>query len=38
MRKFNHYVIIEFTMKTLFGINCAAFTYGIIALFVNVLS
>ena len=38
MRKFNHYVIIEFTMKTLFGINCVAFAYGITAIFVHVLS
>jgi len=38
MRKFNHYVIIEITLKTLFGVNCAAFAYGITAIFVNCLS
>jgi len=38
MRNFNHYVIIEFTLKSLFAINIAAYTFGMINLVINIVS
>lgn len=38
MRDFNHYVIVEFTLKSLMVVNCAAFAFGMISLVINVAS
>ena len=38
MRKFNHYVIFEITLKSLMVINCTAFAYGMVALIFNVIT
>ena len=38
MRKFNHYVIFEITLKSLIVVNCAAFGCGMVALILNVIT
>jgi len=38
MRNFNHYVIMEFTLKSVFAINIAAYIFGMISLVINVVS
>ena len=38
MRNFNHYVIVEVTLKSLMVTNCIAFPCGMIALIFNVIT
>ena len=38
MRKFNHFVIFEITLKSLFAVNLLTVVTGFVALFVNVLN
>ena len=38
MRNFNHYVIFEVTLKSLYVVNFAAFGYGMVALIFNVIA
>ena len=38
MRNFNHYVIFEITLKSLYVVNFAAFGYGMVALIFNVIA
>ena len=38
MRDFSHYVIMEFTLKSVFAINIAAYVFGMILLVINVVS
>ena len=38
MRKFNHFVIAEITMKALLALNAGTFGIAMIMLFVNVIS
>jgi len=38
MRKFNHYVIFEITLKSLYVVNFAAFGCGMVALIFNVIT
>ena len=38
MRKFNHFVIAEITMKTLLALNVGTFSVAMIMLVVNVIS
>ena len=38
MRDFNHHVIMEFTLKSVFAINIAAYIFGMINLVINVVS
>ena len=38
MRKFNHYVIFEITLKSLYVVNIAAFGCGMVALIFNVIT
>ena len=38
MRNFNHYVIFEITLKSLYVVNLTAFTCGMVALIFNVFT
>ena len=38
MRKFNHYVIFEITLKSLLAVNCVTFACGIVTLIFNVVT
>ncbi len=38
MRKFNHYVIFEITLKSLYVVNIAAFAFGMVSLIFNVVA
>ena len=38
MRKFNHYVIFEITLKSLYVVNCATFVCGMATLIFNVVT
>jgi len=38
MRNFNHYVIMEFTLKSLLVVNLAAYAFGMISLVINMVS
>ena len=38
MRKFNHYVIFEITLKSLYVVNLTAFAFGMVSLIFNVVT
>jgi len=38
MRNFNHYVIMEFTLKSVFAINIAAYIFGMVNIVINIAS